>query len=100
VWTAEQISSDHRRYLADLPLTSSIDLAAAGDLLAFHGSPLSADDLVDVQSHAAYAVVSTGGTQIDVEFRQVAVDSEAVSASVRRSDMPHGDWWLGLRRLD
>ncbi len=158
VWTAEQLSSDQQRYLAGLPLTTSIDLTQGGDLLAFHGSPRSADDTitastspeeldrmisgfsegvlvgghthvpllrmhgtrlvanpgsvgmpfaaygyaggVEVLPHGAYAVMTADATRIDVEFRQVAVDPRAVIRSVRRSGMPHGEWWLGLRRLN
>lgn len=46
VWSAEQLGSVYHAYLAGLPATKSLALGQAGDLLAFHGSPRSADDLI------------------------------------------------------
>lgn len=46
VWTAERLTEEHRGFLADLPLTVEVDLGEAGELLAFHGSPASFDDLI------------------------------------------------------
>jgi predicted phosphodiesterase len=46
VWSAGRLTPEQRRYLADLPATATADLGEAGALLAFHGSPRSADDLV------------------------------------------------------
>lgn len=46
VWSAEQLTPPQRGYLAGLPLTSVVDLGDAGEMLAFHGSPHSADDLI------------------------------------------------------
>ncbi|MDH3249767.1 MAG: metallophosphatase family protein [Acidimicrobiia bacterium] len=46
VWTAERVTEEHRGFLADLPLTVEVDLGEVGDLLAFHGSPRSFDELV------------------------------------------------------
>lgn len=45
-WCAEVLHETQRRYLADLPDTAGVDLGTAGDLLAFHGSPRSADDFL------------------------------------------------------
>lgn len=46
VWAAEQLSEAHRRHLAGLPGTRALDLGLAGRMLAFHGSPRSADELI------------------------------------------------------
>ncbi len=46
VWTAEQIDADHRRYLAQLPITAEVELPGGSRLLAFHGSPRSFDDIM------------------------------------------------------
>ncbi len=52
VWGAEQLSGEHRRYLASLPATATLGLGAAGDLVAFHGSPRSADELLMAETPA------------------------------------------------
>jgi len=46
VWSAEQLTAEHLQYLAELPPTATIGLGTVGGLLAFHGSPRSADDLL------------------------------------------------------
>lgn len=43
---AETLNEAQRWYLANLPDTARVDLGTAGDLLAFHGSPRSADDFL------------------------------------------------------
>jgi predicted phosphodiesterase len=156
VWTAHQLSTDHRRYLRDLPPTFTLNLGQPGEMLAFHGSPTSPDDIitattpaedidrmlgganaavlagghthvplvrrhgtqtfvnpgsvgmpfadygyaggVGVLDHAAYAIVETIGQEITISLHQVAVDPSALASSVTQSVMPHGDWWLQLRR--
>lgn len=155
VWGAEQLAPEQRRYLADLPATSLVDLSESGEMLVFHGSPRSADDIitattpadeldgmldgaassilagghthvplvrrhgvqtiinpgsvgmpfatygyaggVDVLPHAAYAIVTVNGGEVNIELRQVAVDATALEASVTWSGMPHAEWWVGLR---
>lgn len=54
---------------------------------------------VAVERHAAYGVVSDGGDRLNIELRRVGVETAALEASVRRSGMPHAEWWLGLRDL-
>lgn len=46
VWGAEQLGPDQVQYLATLPPTAEVSMGAAGDLLAFHGSPRSYDDFM------------------------------------------------------
>lgn len=46
VWSSEQLTPSDRDYLAGLPLTATVDTGSEGELLAFHGSPLSADDII------------------------------------------------------
>ena len=156
VWSAEQLATDQRRYLADLPAAALVDLGGPGEMLAFHGSPRSADDFVtattpavdldemfagagssmlagghthvplvrrhgvqtivnpgsvgmpfadygyaggvEVLRHAAYAIVTVNGGEVNIELRQVSVDPTALEASVATSGMPHAEWWFGLRR--
>ncbi len=45
VWSAEQLSSNQRRYLRGLPATVSVEVGDDG-MLAFHGSPRSADEII------------------------------------------------------
>ncbi len=156
VWSSEQLHSDHRHYLDALPLTSRVELGTAGSMLAFHGSPRSADDYISattkaedldqmfaghsenwlvgghthvplirsygtrtianpgsvgmpfvdygyaggvpVLAHAAYGMLSTTADRVRFELRQVAVDQERLRQQVERSDMPHAEWWLGIRQ--
>jgi predicted phosphodiesterase len=155
LWCANQLSDAHRVFLAGLPPTVEIDLGDAGLLLAFHGSPESATDIitattppdeldqmlgdpegsvlagghthvpmvrrhrtktiinpgsvglpfatygyagdVPVLNHAAYALITTNGSELIIELRQVPIDREQLSHQVDASGMPHGAWWLGLR---
>lgn len=46
VWSADQLSSEQRRFLGGLPVSSVLQIGAAGEMLAFHGSPRSADDII------------------------------------------------------
>lgn len=46
VWCGERLSDGQQRFLAELPLTAELDLSSPGRLLAFHGSPTSADDFI------------------------------------------------------
>lgn len=46
VWGTEQLTQAQIGYLDALPITAEIDLGAAGDLLAFHGSPRSYEDFI------------------------------------------------------
>lgn len=46
VWSSGQLTASHRSYLAELPVTATVDMGTAGDMLAFHGSPQSADDII------------------------------------------------------
>lgn len=52
---------------------------------------------VQVYGHAEYAVLSVTGSLVDVEHRQVPVASESLEALVERTEMPNGEWWIGLR---
>lgn len=54
---------------------------------------------VNVLGHAEYAVIETGASGSSIALRRVAVDPAAVVEEVARSEMPHRDWWLGLRGL-
>ena len=46
VWSAEQLSSHQRRYLEELPATARLEVGDVREMLAFHGSPRSADDII------------------------------------------------------
>lgn len=46
LWCADQLSDQHKRFLASLVATVEIDLGEAGRLLGFHGSPQSAADII------------------------------------------------------
>lgn len=46
VWCAEELASEQKSYLADLPVTSLVGLSESGEMLVFHGSPRSADDII------------------------------------------------------
>lgn len=156
VWSAEQLSHEQRNYLDALPGTSLVEFGSASEILAFHGSPRSADEIimattpadeldamldgaivsilagghthvplvrrhgnqtllnpgsvgmpfaeygyaggVAVLPHAAYAMVTAVSNEVNIELRQVLVDHAALEGSVASSEMPHADWWLGLRR--
>ena len=79
VWSAEQLTGEQRRYLADLPATATVDLGEAGEMLAFHGSPRSADDVVTsttpvdeldaMLAGAASSVLSGGHTHVPLVRR-------------------------------
>ncbi len=155
LWCASQLSEAHMKFLAGLPKTVEIDLGEAGLLLAFHGSPKSAIDIITattppdeldrmlahsegsvlagghthvpmvrrhgtmtiinpgsvgppfaaygyagdipVMAHAAYTLITTNGSELSIELRQVPIDQEQLSRQVNASGMPHGVWWLGLR---
>lgn len=53
---------------------------------------------VDVLEHADYALVTATDGMVSIELRQVALDPEAITQEVRRSDMPHAEWFLDGRR--
>ncbi len=61
----------------------------------FAGYSDAGDD--DIASHAAYAVVTTRGSAMDIDLRQVPVDRAELVAMVETSDMPWGEWWLDRR---
>lgn len=154
-WCASQLSDTHTKFLAGLPKTVEIDLGDGALLLAFHGSPKSAIDIITattppdeldrmlahsegsvlagghthvpmvrrhrtktiinpgsvglpfaaygyagdapVLDHAAYALITTNGSKLKIDLRQVPIDREQLSRQVSSSGMPHGAWWLGLR---
>ena len=52
---------------------------------------------VPVLNHAAYALITTNGSELSLELRQVPTDREQLSRQVDASGMPHGAWWLELR---
>ena len=47
LWCARQLTDDHRAFLAGLPPTVELELGSARSLLAFHGSPRSATDVIN-----------------------------------------------------
>jgi len=53
---------------------------------------------VAVLDHAAYALVDTDGAEMSIELLQVPVDRDELSRQVEASEMPHGAWWVALRR--
>ena len=53
---------------------------------------------VTVLNHAAYALVTANGAELSIELCQVPIDQGQLSRQVEASPMPHGAWWLGLRR--
>ncbi len=61
----------------------------------FAGYSDAGDD--DIASHAAYAVVTTRGSAMDIDLRQVPVDHAELVAMVEAGDMPWGEWWLDRR---
>lgn len=52
---------------------------------------------VAVLNHAAYALVTVIGQEIDIELRQIPVDPSRLTTQVAASGMPHSQWWLSLR---
>lgn len=74
VWGAGQLSREQRRYLASLPATTTLRLGLSGDLLAFHGSPRSAGELV---------MAETPASQLDEMF------ADAGSASILAGGHTH-----------
>lgn len=50
LWCANQLSDTHRAYLAGLSATVDLGLGPAGRLLAFHGSPRSATDIITAET--------------------------------------------------
>ncbi len=154
-WCADQLDDHHKQFLADLPLTIETSLGEAGSLLGFHGSPMSATDIITsttasedldamlngfeqsvmagghthvpmirrnhgqtivnpgsiglpfadygfvgevaVLNHAAYALVTTTGLDIDIELRQIPTNPSRLTTQVGASGMPHSQWWLSLR---
>ena len=63
VWSADQLSLQQRQYLAELPATATVGLGSAGEMLAFHGSPRSADEII---------TATTPGDELDVMFAGVS----------------------------
>lgn len=53
---------------------------------------------VAVLDHAEYALIDTDGAAVCVDLRQVPVDRDVLSRQVGASGMPHGAWWVDLRR--
>lgn len=51
---------------------------------------------VAVLNHAAYAVITAEGPELNIELRQTPIDSEQLEHQVNGNGMPHGQWWLGL----
>lgn len=43
---------------------------------------------------AEYALVSLENHHLDVQFRRVPINLEDLTKAVKRSGMPHADWWL------
>ena len=43
---------------------------------------------------AEYALITTAGAGLQVDFRRVPVDFANLTASVKGSTMPYADWWL------
>jgi len=52
---------------------------------------------VQILDHAAYGIIDTSSGLLSIELRQVAIDRSALTDEVRDSDMPYGEWWLGMR---
>lgn len=49
-WCAEQLTEEHRAYLASLPATLEVGLEGGTRLLAFHGSPQSCTDVIEAST--------------------------------------------------
>ncbi len=43
---------------------------------------------------AEYALVTQQNSHLSVQFRRVPINLEYLTKAVKRSDMPHADWWL------
>ena len=56
------------------------------------------DDDLRVDAFAAYARISVDGDRIEVAFRRVPYDVEAVLAAIAASGIPHADMLAAQRR--
>jgi diadenosine tetraphosphatase ApaH/serine/threonine PP2A family protein phosphatase len=148
-WTREQIGADGLSFIDMFQPTLALSLGDGRDLLAFHGSPSSYDDVIlppleedefrrllgppgtavlagghvhlqwlrrygvstfmnpgsvglsydhvqpddDLRfdAFAAYARIETGDGRLEIGFRRVPFDSDAVISVVRSSGIPHAD---------
>jgi predicted phosphodiesterase len=61
----------------------------------FAGYSNAGDD--DIASHAAYALITTHGSAMDIDLRQVPVSRDDLETMVQASGMPQGEWWLDRR---
>ena len=52
---------------------------------------------VPVLPPASYALITTQGPKINIDFREIEVDERKLAREVTSSRMPHAEWWLGLR---
>lgn len=66
VWAADRLTDEQQAFLAHLPVTASVDLGPAGQLLAFHGSPRSLDELITAMTPAEDLDEMFAGTSASV----------------------------------
>jgi diadenosine tetraphosphatase ApaH/serine/threonine PP2A family protein phosphatase len=148
-WTREQIGSDGLSFIETFQPTLTLSLGDGRELLAFHGSPSSYDDIIlppleedefrrllgppsaavlagghvhlqwlrrygastfvnpgsvglsydhvqpdddlRVDAFAAYARIETGDGRLEIAFRRVPFDSDAVISAIGSSGMPHAE---------
>ncbi len=43
---------------------------------------------------AEYVLVTAVNGSLDITFRRIPIDKQALATAVYESDMPHADWWL------
>jgi diadenosine tetraphosphatase ApaH/serine/threonine PP2A family protein phosphatase len=148
-WTREQIGSEGLTFIETFQPTLTLSLGDGRELLAFHGSPSSYDDIIlppleedefrrmlgppsaavmagghvhlqwlrrygastfvnpgsvglsydhvqpdddlRVDAFAAYARIETGDGRLEIAFRRVGFDSDAVISAIRSSGVPHAE---------
>ena len=61
------------------------------------GDPLPQTDPDCRPARAEYGLICWENTSLRIELRCVPVDLDLVTQAVRRSGMPHADWWLTNR---
>lgn len=65
-WSLAQLSAEDRAFIAGFLSTVELDLGGAGTLLAYHGSPLSFDDIILPDTPQERLAALLGGRAADV----------------------------------
>ena len=143
-WCATRLSAADLDYLRGFLPVLEIPLEDGHELLCFHGSPRSFDDVIEAttpdkelecllsgyeanvmaggRTHiqllrrygettvlnpgsvglnpegAEYALVSSEGGGLRIEFRRLQLSGEEMKRSASESGMPHAEWWASFWR--